>query len=485
MNFSRLLRALPSLIALTLMGVAARSPARFGASAAPPPQLQPPCDQFSSQAVGDSTTLFADGAGIIQPLPTGLSVAACSLRTESTGLTWANITVREWDPTTLAPDPNTIALRTAMVDPSWLQYNPSLPRVSFVPPVVTLSVAGVAEPPRTTTSIEVSTAQPFVSGYRAPIRGFFAPNGPAGIPAGSAFAAGGARVPLVGPHPVLAHAVCSGTDDLAALRIAQSVRTTNLLLTDDPRELVQRFRVPEAVELRWVELAYRGQFGVPARAEMPVPTGVATIGIVDGAGLSEPSETMPTMLVAAPFNRAERFGEPAHWASHFDFDRTIMLEPGRDYWIYARYMQGTPLYARSNTGIQLPANVTGIGPFYTRTDTAGPWSLRGDATLAFRIVGRPRKFSLAQGPESFPLRASPNPSPGTVSLTWSGAVGAVHLELYDARGRRVFSGDGGASGEWTPGAAGATTRPLPSGLYFVRARDSAGARASARVVIVR
>jgi len=41
---------------------------------------------------------------------------------------------------------------------------------------------------------------------------------------------------------------------LQQLRVGSVVRQ-DVLLSDSPGELVQRFRVPEPVELRWIELA--------------------------------------------------------------------------------------------------------------------------------------------------------------------------------------------------------------------------------------
>ena len=83
------------------------------------------------------------------------------------------------------------------------------------------------------------------------------------------------------------------------------------------------------------------------------------------------------------------------------------------------------------------------------------------------------------------LRVAPNPARGAADATWSGGVGPVTLEVFDARGRRVGGGVGGAAGAWHWSGAGHGGQPLPAGGYFIHAHDSAGARAVERLVIVR
>src|SRR5207344_3482703 len=121
---------------------------------------------------------------------------------------------------TLAPDPDALVLRSAFIDLSHIQFaGGAVPRVAFVPPVVTASVPGVAEPPRTQVVVQLSGA----GGPRfwSSVTGYFTPDGPAGLPAAVRINSDSSRTPLPGPHPVLAHAICAGDADLASLRIVQ------------------------------------------------------------------------------------------------------------------------------------------------------------------------------------------------------------------------------------------------------------------------
>jgi len=86
---------------------------------------------------------------------------------------------------------------------------------------------------------------------------------------------------------------------------------------------------------------------------------------------------------------------------------------------------------------------------------------------------------------AFALSTSPNPTPGAVRVDWSGAVGPVRCEVLDARGRRVAEGSGGAAGAWTWAGTDRDGRAVASGVYFVRAHDSAGQISNQRVMVVR
>ena len=226
----------------------------------------------------------------------------------------ANTTIllRTWDPATLAPDPSTIALRMAFFDASRVIYaGGKVPMAVFVPPVVTQSVAGVAEPPPPRLAMQITSWQTF---WR-PLKQFFDPAGPAALPAAVQFTSDSTRAPLPGSHAVLAHAVCAGDEDLASLRVVQSVMRTDVKPFPAPREFIQRFRVPVQVELRWVELAFGEVFapyfqtaGTPA--PLTAATGPTTLAIMDGADLPVPVPEMPNSMVEAPFD----FG----WQFQFD-----------------------------------------------------------------------------------------------------------------------------------------------------------------------
>jgi len=414
-------------------------------------------------------------------------MAACSLGV-TTPYYWGGglVTVSEWDPVALAPDPQSIALRTFTVSPSTFEYNAgSMPWLQFVPPIITRALAGVAEPPKTTSAIEVrqttgTSANNITTAYD--------PDGAATMPAASNAPPTGA---FAGPHPVVSHAICDGGGDVGALRVAQSVRRTDTSISDRPEELAQRFTVPEPVELRWVELAVSVTSGTVTPAltapEMPVvpPTYVA---ITDGVS-DPPPFGMPPSLVEAPlpvyYSFAYYGSTPAPcWAANLDFDQTITLYPGHDYWLYVRNAYPFTLMARTLTGSEPPEFTSGIGGFYTRSAGNLPWAAVSGSLLSFKIVGRPTApVSAPSAQVAFSLHVTRNPARGVAEVTWSGAVGPVRFDVLDARGRRVATSVGGAAGTWSWSPPG--SRPLDAGVYFVQARDSQNRHAVARFVVVR
>jgi hypothetical protein len=140
------------------------------------------------------------------------------------------------------------------------------------------------------------------------------------------------------------------------------------------------------------------------------------------------------------------------------------------------------------TGSESPDFAAGIGPYYERWVTGNSWQPTAGHVLSFRIIGRP--LPGLGVPPSTPrggllLRIAPNPARGAAAATWSGGVGPVRLEVFDARGRRVGRGEGGAAGAWHWSGLDAKGAPLPAGVYFVHARDTDGAHAVERLVVVR
>src|SRR5258708_9338126 len=103
MTHHRALGAVPALLAVALLALAAAAPGPDVSGPAPPPQLQPPCDSFASAVTGDSAVQLANGSVLEQALPEGMSVAACSLRTAAGYYSRAIVVLRAWDSTTLAP----------------------------------------------------------------------------------------------------------------------------------------------------------------------------------------------------------------------------------------------------------------------------------------------------------------------------------------------------------------------------------------------
>ena len=501
MRVPRPLRAIlliPAIAVTALLSGAAPLPPLPG----PPPPIKPPCDHFASAVAGDSTVQIPNkGVGIEQALPAGISVAACSLRTGNAEFPGPILALREWDPATLAPDSETVALRRAFVVPSVMPLDAAvdagfnLPMISFVPPVVTSSVAGVAEPPRPQLALQLVNRR-LILGLDWELTCYFTPEGPAELPAAVKLNADSTREPLPGPHPVLAHAVCAGDADLATLRIVQSVRRTDVKPFPAPKEFMQRFRVPERVELSWIELAL-GEVFTPyferfaAIDDFPGPGprpffGIPVLAVIDGDAMPEPPAHVPSPMVEAQFDLGAlvQASQGMGWVSHFGFDRTVTLEPDHDYWIWVRDAAATTFLNRRTHGDEPPEFTAGVGPYFARTDTAGEWIRAADQVLAFRVVGRPGASSPPPR-AGFALSTTPNPAPGSVRVDWSGAVGSVRFEVLDPRGRRVSEGLGGAAGTWTWPGTDRNGRAVASGIYFVRARDSAGRESVERVVVMR
>jgi hypothetical protein len=465
-------RAWPTLATLALFALSAAAPGPPRTGPAPPSQADATCDPFSRSGAGSAVFAFNDGSGVRQPLPEAMPVAACSVRATATGWTFANLRVVEWDPLALAPDAQTVALRTAFCDPSDLlyYYNNSLPKLTFVPPIITASLPGVADPPRTEVAFEATGAP---NSFYYNFVGYYEPEGDPTMPAAQTFGAAGA---LSGSHPVTAYALCDGGGTLGDLRIVQSVRRAESVAPLGLDECLQRFRVPEAVEVRWVELAvdYPG---------LTLLTPV-TVGIVDATGLPEPPANLPPALAEAAL-KTDFYKQPGpRWAAPVDFDHTVELLPGRDYWLSIRTAQACRYRTHALTANESANFTNTIGTFHHRALATDPWTLDASQVLSFKLVGRSLGSPVSVPPRTgFLLSVTPNPARAAAEAVWSGATGPVKLEVFDARGRRVASGSGGAAGRWVIAARG--SRPLESGVYFVHARDSEGARAVERLVVVR
>jgi hypothetical protein len=305
--------------------------------------------------------------------------------------------------------------------------------------------------------------------------------------------------------------VCGGDDVLQRLNVIQSVVTTNTISDTSCWDILQRFRVPVRSRLHWVEVA----FGVPPRPVFYDPI----IAILDAGSASEPPVALPPPLVEAPF---AYFVSTPFWGSHYDFDRLITLEPGRDYWLLARVEKQYVLYSRTLTGTEGPEFTAGIGPYFRRTTRGGAWIAEPGIALCFKLIGEPQSHdrtlprgrhrerrlgdglppddgragvapavaqaahdAAASGP--LLLRVAPNPARGSAFVSWTGARGPLRVEVHDAQGRRVssMSHAAGADGQWMWRGAREDGRPLPAGVYFVRASDGAGRIASDRVVLIR
>jgi hypothetical protein len=468
-------RAWPALGTVALLALAAAGPTpRTGP--APPSRAAAACDPFSQSGGGATTFTFDIHSGIRQPFPDDISIASCSLRAAANGMATVNMRMVEWDPLTLAPDPQTIALRSAFCDPTDMNFFAvnAMPKFRFVPPIVVRSLTGVADPPRTQVAIEAQQA-PYTGGGLNLV-GSYEPEGDTGMPAASTY---GPIPALSGSHPVMAYALCDGGGTLDELRIVQGVNRTDSEAPLGHAELLQRFRVPEAVELDWIELAMDELDPLVDAHEALV------VSLVDGTGIPDPlPATLPEPLVQTSI-RTLFYKEPGpRWVAALDLGHTVELIPGREYWLYLRNAQSYRYRTHVRTATETETFTNAIGVFHHRASAVDLWTVDPNQVLSFKLVGRATGSQLSVGPrEGFHLRITPNPSRAAPEVVWSGATGPVRLEVFDARGRRVASGRGGAAGRWAVTAP--AERPLAAGVYFVHARDGERARAVERVVIVR
>jgi len=485
---------LSTLAVASLLAVAALAPRAVSRPTAVP------CELMLEQSGGVQPFVIPQGTGVNQPFNVTGTVAACSLTVDRQNWGFASLRLVQWDPDLLLPDPATVALRSRGFDASALMYG--WIRADFYPPVVTRSLSNVAERPRTTLAID----------WRADVNAQTArydPNGPAEIPAAMQYpAGGGARSPIPGDHAVLSHAVCGGNDTLQSLQVIQSVITTTVTSDSTCFDLIQRFRVPVRSRLQWIEVAF-GQSPRPVYFD-PV------MAILDAEGQSEPPlDSIPKSLVEAPY---ALFVDQPFWASHFDFDHLITLEPNHDYWLLVRVEHRFVLFSRMLTGQESADFTANIGPSFRRTSGEGKWIPERGRALCFKLIGvpleghiqprgrlggRPRgeatldprrpepsaatATGVAPGPAALQLRVHPNPARGAAFVSWSGAAGAMHIEVLDAQGRRVAGNAGQAAieGQWMWNGVRDDGRVMPAGLYFVRGTDGAGRIATDRVALIR
>ncbi|MFN8587213.1 MAG: hypothetical protein U0704_05370 [Candidatus Eisenbacteria bacterium] len=468
----RVSRALAVGAAVVLLAVSGFAP-RLRADRVPEPAVGWPvtldCAAPIVQTTGGATVTIPSIGAIAQPLPFTANIAACSLAIAPV-LNTAMLRVSQWDAANLMPDPTTVALRTVAMMNSyqlWVQAP-----ILIDPPVVTRAFELVADPPGGSGAIEFLT--------RYSTNSFTLSYDPASTsewPAGYSRAAGAYEV-LPGAHGVFAATLCGGDPATQALRVAQCVMHTDVIEDGNTLEFLQRFRVPRAVRMRWVEFAF------DTYTLQSYPS--STIGLYEAF----PSPTVPTTL-PAPITETSfyPFAYEPSWVTPYDFDSTVVLQPGRDYWL--RVLTGKKFRLRAHN----VANTPGfdprheIGPLMSRTTGTEEWIWEVGRALSFRIIGDASGLldvASAPAPRTFDLRATPNPARSATTLAWSGASGRVRFEVLDARGRRVAAEDAdtGPSGRWTWNLAGALA-PLAPGLYFVRAHDDAGASALARVVVIR
>jgi hypothetical protein len=452
------LRAGPAVLVAVALGMSAAGPLRtaHGTNS---------CDVALQSSSGDSMVWL--GYGLTQPIAAAGNVAACSLRVETSITGGGTLSILLWNPAALAPDPTTVALRSVSFGSSDLIYNHL--RADFTPPVIVRQIPHLAEPSRTTVAADY-----YMPWYWQHFQ--YDPDAPPELPVSCVYPPGGARTPLAGPHPVVSHRICGGDPALQDLAVVQSVMTTSTTLDTFAYEAIQRFRVPAAVQLNWVELAFgQGPYGNPRPG---------TIAIYDGEGQAQPPQALPEPLVHAYF---QGWVIAPAWASHMAFDQTVTLHPDHDYWLLARIDHSYLVNLRTYTGSEGGDFTQAIGPTFRRNTATGLWQPLYRA-LCFRLIGRvavPTAVPAAGLRPGIELRVSPNPAREGTFVSWSQAVAPVRIDMVDAHGRRVSSllTGGAAAGrmrwQFAPGS-----RSAP-GVYLVRAVDGTGRVAHARLVLIR
>ncbi len=425
-----------------------------------------------SAVLTTTDTLYMPPAGgVTQPVAGPLNLAGATVTLLPIVYSAGVFDVLDWDPGTLAPDPTTVALRSQYFSASALIL--SHVTCPFGPPVVMNAVANVAEAPRSVIALDYRVVDPYNPQYA-----IFFPDGPADELAGFQEMSG-TRSALPGSHPVIDYSLNASDPSLA---IVQEVRTTNGWMGQSWVDMVQRFRVPARTRLRWVELAFD-------QAVVQGGLDAGTIAILDAQGADVPPDVLPASLCQATFFVPSP-PEPV-WANHNDFNQLVTLEPDHDYWLYVQTLDDYSLRARMKTGLEGPAFVAGIGPAFARASVPGAWTALADRSLSFKLIGDQVDVTgvgpPAPGRGSFAFAISPNPSRGAVLVRWSGAAGALWLDVFDARGARVARAEGapGGAGQWRWSGIDGSGRPLPAGAYFVRGTDDAGRVAIQRVVLIR
>lgn len=469
-----ILRSVPSLLALGLLAFALLGATDPNAPRPVPDALvYPNCTAMLQSSTFDGHVTMPFGSAALQPIGAFGNVAACSLSVYSyTSGSSAQMAVVGWNPATLAPDPTTVALRTTSLNASAISYGWT--KLTCSPPLVLKSLATVADPPPAHVAIRYDVSS---YSFSTQMLNTIA-DAPANVPTGWIFTP--TRTALPGARGAFAHAVCGGDALLQSLAVAQGVSRCDGLFPSTTGAIAQRFRVSVPTQLYWVELA----FGVPT-----VQSGqYGSLSILDAQGAAEPPTDLTHAIVTGVFPSGQLVPQ---WASHYDFDRSITLLPDHDYWLWVAINAHFLLYGRTLDGSEAASFAGRVGECWTRPAGGTAFTLDLAHALDFKIVGYP--IGVLEAPpatpvaSAFTLRASPNPARGAVTLAWSGARGALAFEVLDARGRRVARGDASASsqGTWRFDGLREDGRPLPAGVYFVRARDGDGRLASERVVLLR
>jgi len=206
--------------------------------------------------------------------------------------------------------------------------------------------------------------------------------------------------------------------------------------------------------------------------------------VFDAAGQSTPPLAYGAPILDAQIALDAWATPGGHWDTHVDLTSFPTLTADHDYWLVVNPGLDYWLYAKTLTGHESWTFVSAIGGLWRRDVPYEPATALSGLALDFRIIGTPTgTVGVAPLPPRSPLalHVTPNPAHGSAAIVWAGARGELRLEVFDARGRRVASSaEHGDNGRWTFGAGAV----LPTGVYFVKARDAEGHTASTRVTLV-
>jgi hypothetical protein len=325
--------------------------------------------------------------GVTQVLPEGVPLASCVVSSTATQqrarwFLWSGLD-------SLIPLPNTLVLRNFAATSSGGGFGCSFPttpfpdsiHITFDPPIVLVSVPQVAETLSTRLAVDVfssSTAQSYNYGVAAQgLPGYLLSN--SGLTT---------RAPLPGVSSSLAFTACRGADALLDLRVVQSVATTDTFSSGlgNERLLLQTFRVPQATDVRWVELAFGGPSG------SALDTG--TVVIVDPEGSTIPLLPLPGSVLTSGKMRSEVINPTPAWAPVTLTPRLggapSVLRPNHTYWLVANSYAPWVLHERKLSGRESPEFKHGVGHLFAwngRPD--GIWSRVPARALSFKLMGVP------------------------------------------------------------------------------------------------
>lgn len=413
--------------------------------------------------------------GVRQPFEASVPFVSCSLAVDYVYYRSALLQIRAWDPLTLAPDPSMVALRSRNYPLSEMNYNHV--RADFPAPLVVQPVPGVAEP--TPSSLVLDFQQTYAGFAYGSLNLHYWTNGPSSMPPAQVYTSSGSG-PMNGPHPVLGVSFCPA-DGQEDLRVLQAVSRSTYLYGTQACDFLQRFRVPERCRLEWIELAF-------GTMDWVYPGANGRMAILDSRDMPTPVAQLPYPDFSADFFDYDR--ACPSWASHWLTAAPLVLQPDHDYWLLAHVANRYPVYARDLSALDYPDFLPGVGALYMRTAADSAWQIQPARALNFRLIGEPEPAQLAVaptvGPAGLRLAAGPNPAKGAALLRWSGARGAVRLEVLDARGAHVAAHDAaGEQGSWLWRGVGDAGTPAAAGVYFLRATDGEGTVGLARVTLVR